>query len=143
MLTIFMFTVLFGISFGYLQAMIDPETKYLPSGFFFSLLSELLASEYLGLIYGFMFGFTIELIRQKEIVYRRSRKNHLQLSLDDSDDLEEDSTRQFSYDEDEEKISLISMNPATNKFDLNEFDNLDLKSDSDTDEETDVKLMIR
>ena len=49
-------------------------------------------------------------------------------------------TPQFDYDEDEEKISLISMPIGKQK---SNYENLVLKTDSDEDEESEEQIMMR
>lgn len=74
---------------------------------------------------GLAFGFLIEYLRQKEVAGRPKGGNF---------DLEiaGDPDRQCSYDEDEEKVSLISMTIGQRPEYI---ENLTLKTDSDTDED--------
>ena len=107
----------------------DPENHKCRFAIMFSVAKEINRSEPIGIALGMIMGLCLELLRQMEKMYKPKVK-----LLNPTPDKSE-----LSYDEDEEKISLISMKIRKGKgYDL------DLKTDSDEDHElTEEQLMMR
>ena len=65
---------IFGITFGVIQASMDPENHKCYYAYIFTLSKEIKKSKPIGCALGFVFGFIIELIRQLEVQNRPTGK---------------------------------------------------------------------
>jgi len=85
----------------------DPESQKCVFAIMFSIDLEISKSCPIGMGIGMIVGFIVELLRQKEIENRPRGKNSLDYLLDSYNS--PTIGRCLSYDDDEERISLIKM----------------------------------
>ena len=139
MLVVLLSVCTFGVTFGVIQAAEDPENHKCRFAIIFNVAKMIRRSEPIGISLGIFFALLIEKIRQLEIQNRPRGKNALEQSLGLS--LGEDEQTCF-YDDDEEKISLISLKVGKHK-NQHSLENLSLKTDSDDEEESEEQMMMR
>ena len=163
MFVILFSTCLFGISLGFIQGYMDPESHRSSYVVMYKFSRELELSQVMGMYLGAFTAVLIEALRQMEVRYRKptSGKNSLESQLEqhaDSQNLDfEDDPEEFTpggiwayehrqsmghnnfnplYDEDEERISLVNVVSApVTKNEKENYQTLELKSDSESDEE--------
>ena len=147
-----------GFGVGYVQGMCDPLHHMNDNSIFEILSTEVQISAGIGLIDGSITSAFIWYARSHELkgFRRNTLENQLNFKALNFDDTEEvfsnerlSSFAPCDYDEDEERVSLVNFhdnrptqrNSTENGIPLSTYNNLDLKSDSDEDDEYDMTFV--